>query len=159
MQRLSLKKKSKPEPKLKKNTAVYVTGLPLDTNIEEIAEYFKKGGVFVIDPLTGLPKIKVYHDSTGACKGDALVIYLREESVQLACQLLDDTRFRYTEKASIKVLPAVFEKEKAVEEDPLSRIDKKAKQKAISKMKKCVLYLMLGNLNGSRKKTNIPQKA
>jgi HIV Tat-specific factor 1 len=63
-------------------------------------------GVILLDPLTNDPKIKIYTNEKNEIKGDALVIYLREESVTLACQLLDETVFRpgYT----IRVQPAVF---------------------------------------------------
>ena len=43
---------------------------------------------------TGQPKIKVYRDSYGNPKGDALVTYYRPESVALALQLLDGAELR-----------------------------------------------------------------
>lgn len=112
---------------IKRKTAVYVSNLPLDCTVEEIAETFKKGGVFLLDPITLKPKIKLYNDESGHFKGDALVIYLREESVTLTCQLLDETAFR-PDSALMKVQAAVF-KEKVKEADPLDQ-DKKVNMRA-----------------------------
>jgi RNA recognition motif-containing protein len=42
--------KSKSERKV---TSVYVTGLPLDASLEDMAEYFKKCGILYEDPKTG----------------------------------------------------------------------------------------------------------
>jgi HIV Tat-specific factor 1 len=46
---------------------------------------------------SGLPRIKLYTDESGNLKGDALVVYFRPESVQLAVQILDDSDFRLGE--------------------------------------------------------------
>lgn len=43
---------------------------------------------------SGEPRIKMYEDDKGQFKGDALVVYFRPESVDLAVQMLDDTEFR-----------------------------------------------------------------
>ncbi|KAJ3276055.1 hypothetical protein HDV01_006225 [Terramyces sp. JEL0728] len=111
-------KKPKPEP-VKKHTAVYVTGLPSDITMDDMIDNFKKGGVFLLDSLTGEPKIKVYRNDKGELKGDALVIYLREESVNLACELLDET---FINGVKISVQPAVFQERK--KEQPI--VDKKS---------------------------------
>lgn len=39
-------------------------------------------------------RIKMYKDEHGNFKGDALVMYFKPESVNLAVQLLDDSQFR-----------------------------------------------------------------
>lgn len=44
---------------------------------------------------SGKPRIKLYQDDSGNAKGDALVVYFRPESVNLAIQMLDDTDFRF----------------------------------------------------------------
>ena len=44
---------------LKNNTSVYVTGLPFDTNEEEVATVFQKCGILKEGP-DGLPRIKLY---------------------------------------------------------------------------------------------------
>ena len=80
---------------LKKNTSVYVTGLPEDVTEAEVAEAFGKCGIIKEDDERK-PRVKVYRDpATGRPKGDGLVTYLREPSVGLALQLLDGTPLRY----------------------------------------------------------------
>lgn len=130
-------KEKKVKQKTEKNTAVYVSGIPKDATVEEVAEVFKKGGVFLIDPLTSLPRIKLYRNEMNHLKGDALIIYLREESVQLACQLLDDTPLRFDDTENLRVQPAVFkEKPKVEEEEDMDMTDKKIKARAIQKVNK-----------------------
>lgn len=43
---------------------------------------------------SGRERIKMYTDDNGAFKGEALVVYFRPESVNLAIQMLDDSDFR-----------------------------------------------------------------
>jgi HIV Tat-specific factor 1 len=124
----------KKKEKAKKSTAVYVSNLPVDTTEEELEETFKKAGVILIDPLTTKSRIKLYKDSEGNNKGDALVIYLREESVELACQLLDDTRLRPEEDRNMRVEPASFQQKEVLKEEV--QVDKKLKQKAFEKLNK-----------------------
>lgn len=84
---------SKPK-KPRVNTAVYVTSIPLDADQEEIQHVFSKCGVIAEEIESGKPRIKMYEDDQGLFKGDALVVYFRPESVDLAIQMLDDTDFR-----------------------------------------------------------------
>jgi HIV Tat-specific factor 1 len=51
---------------------------------------FSKAGVLLIGD-DGQPRIKMYNDDEGKFKGDALVMYFKEGSVDLAITLLDDT--------------------------------------------------------------------
>lgn len=91
------KKKPKPPPKPKQNTAVYVTGLPLDVTVPEIHELFsRKGGLIAEEIDSRAPRIKLYKDETGSFKGDALVVFFKPESVRMAIMLLDDTDFRFS---------------------------------------------------------------
>ena len=142
---LAQEKKAKVE-RPKKNRGIYVSGIPLDATSEEIGDYFKKGGVILLDPLTSLPRIKMYNDESGKFKGDALIVYLREESVSLACQLLDESYFRDSSKETIKVQPAVFKSDPPPDnQDALTAEEKKAIAKAAQKMKKYRGSTNLGN--------------
>lgn len=76
-----------------KNTAVYVTGLPPDTEADEIVTRFSKFGLIEEDD-EGAPKIKLYARDDGTFSGDALIVYFKEESVDLAVSLLDDDELR-----------------------------------------------------------------
>ena len=91
------KKKQKAPPQPRQNTAVYVTGLPLDVTVSEVHDLFsRKGGVIAEEIDSGAPRIKLYTDSEGKFKGDALVVFFKPQSVEMAIMLLDDTDFRIT---------------------------------------------------------------
>ncbi|ODO01640.1 hypothetical protein I350_06464 [Cryptococcus amylolentus CBS 6273] len=77
-------------PPAQKKTGVWVTNLPPNTTVEKMANVFNKAGVLLIDD-EGNPKIKMYYDNDGVFKGEALVTYFKEGSVDLAITLLDDT--------------------------------------------------------------------
>jgi HIV Tat-specific factor 1 len=68
----------------KANTSIYIKGLPDDVSLEELKEFFSKAGVIKSDVETGDSKIKIYRDELGRVKGDALVSYIKSESVELA---------------------------------------------------------------------------
>ncbi|CAK7226165.1 hypothetical protein SCUCBS95973_006107 [Sporothrix curviconia] len=81
----------------KQNTAVYVTGLPADATVDEVAELFsRKCGVIAEEIDSGRPRIKMYTNSDGTFKGDALVVFFKPQSVDMAIMLLDDTEFRFS---------------------------------------------------------------
>ncbi|CAK7263113.1 hypothetical protein SEPCBS119000_000317 [Sporothrix epigloea] len=81
----------------KQNTAVYVTGLPADATVDEVAELFsRKCGVIAEEIDSGRPRIKMYTNSDGSFKGDALVVFFKPQSVDMAIMLLDDTYFRFS---------------------------------------------------------------
>ncbi|UKK00622.2 hypothetical protein MACK_000696 [Theileria orientalis] len=90
-----------------KNCTVYVSGLPKDTSLAEVADVFKKAGLIKIDPLTTLPKIKLYTDENGELKSDGTVTFVNKESVEFALRYLDNYHFR--ENCIIHVEPAKFE--------------------------------------------------
>ncbi|KAL6254771.1 hypothetical protein P5V15_014100 [Pogonomyrmex californicus] len=58
------------------NTAIYVSGLPLDITIEELTQLFNKCGLIARDER-GKDKIKLYKDGNGEPKGDALCTYIK----------------------------------------------------------------------------------
>ncbi|KAL8746671.1 MAG: hypothetical protein Q9184_007717, partial [Pyrenodesmia sp. 2 TL-2023] len=94
--RANTSKKPKPtasEPRERKNTAVYVTNLPRDVSVQEVSDVFSRCGVIAEEIDRGKPRIKLYTDDEGNFKGDALILYFRAESVDLAIQMLDDTDF------------------------------------------------------------------
>lgn len=103
-------KKDKTEHK-PRETGVYVQNLPQDTTLEEMSSLFSKCGLLLEDPTTGEPRIKFYLDDQGRQKGDALVLYFREESVSLAIQMLDETSLR-GDSSLLKVSKASFSHKK-----------------------------------------------
>ncbi|KAL0887793.1 hypothetical protein Bca101_011776 [Brassica carinata] len=94
---------------LKVNPHIYVTGLPKDVTIEEVVESFSKCGIIKEDD-SGKPRIKLYSDkATGELKGDALITYMKEPSVDLAIQILDGAPLRPDDKLLMSVSRAKFE--------------------------------------------------
>eukprot|EP00002_Diphylleia_rotans_P007165 TRINITY_DN1667_c0_g1_i1.p1 TRINITY_DN1667_c0_g1~~TRINITY_DN1667_c0_g1_i1.p1 ORF type:complete len:387 (-),score=117.17 TRINITY_DN1667_c0_g1_i1:175-1335(-) len=107
-----------------KNSNIYVTNLPEDTNIDEVHEYFKKVGIIKKDIETGEPKIKLYKDKdSGKLKGDGLVTYFSPASVDLAISILDETDFR--PGCVVKVSKAVFQPKADFDPSQLKRKKKK----------------------------------
>ena len=106
---------------------IYVTGLPQDTNEQEVTIYFSKVGIIDLDPETQKPKVKLYRYKKGErvessaetasaspvvggammLKGDASICFARPESVELALQILDENLFR--KGAILSVQRAKFE--------------------------------------------------
>ncbi|KAF4123380.1 HIV Tat-specific factor 1 [Geosmithia morbida] len=90
-------KRQKPPPQPRQNTAIYVTGLPSDATVDEVYDVFsRKGGVIAEEIDSGAPRIKLYKDEEGNFKGDALIVFFKPQSVEMAIMLLDDTDFRIT---------------------------------------------------------------
>ncbi|KAL8891471.1 MAG: hypothetical protein Q9205_000567 [Flavoplaca limonia] len=132
-------KKAKPasEARERKNTAVYVTNLPLDVSVQEVSDVFSRCGVIAEEIDRGKPRIKLYTDDDGNFKGDALILFFRAESVDLAIQMLDDTDFRLGQSAGagkMKVAAADFSYK--AQKDAPAKSNNKDKKKIIKKTQK-----------------------
>lgn len=93
--RLARKRKREAQRlKRRQNTSVYVTGLPADVTEQELADYFTKCGIILPSAETGLPRVKLYTDENGDFKGDGLVTYAMQPSVENAVTLLDNAPIR-----------------------------------------------------------------
>lgn len=127
--------KTTKQKKPRVNTAVYVTSLPLDATVEEINEIFSRCGV-IAEGLEGKqPRIKMYEDEEGNFKGEALIVYFRPESVDLAIQLLDETELRLgdSETGKMKVQPADFSFKALQEDAPANKMNQADKKKFLKK--------------------------
>lgn len=91
----------------KVNANLYVSGLPKDISQSEVVSYFSRCGFLRKDQRTGETKVKIYKDELGKNKGDAMISFLREESVIMAIDILNDTEIR--PGYPIKVEQAQFE--------------------------------------------------
>ena len=132
-------KKQKPaqEPRERKNTAVYITNLPLDADIEEVQSVFSRCGMIAEEIDSGRPRVKLYEDDKGTFKGDALVVFFRPESVNLAIQMLDDTDFRLGQAVpagKMKVTAADFSYKRQT--DAPTKTNARDKQKIIKRTQK-----------------------
>jgi hypothetical protein len=80
------KKKKKAKFKAEAGSNVYVTGIPEGLEPSaltgEVADCFKVAGVLKTDPATGLDRVKFYTSEGGLTKGDALIGFLKPESVR-----------------------------------------------------------------------------
>ncbi|KAL1382382.1 nuclear mRNA splicing factor-associated protein [Phyllosticta capitalensis] len=114
------RKREKEQKPPAQNTAVYATSIPLDATAEEIGEVFSKYGMIAEALEDGKKRVKLYTDEKGNFKGDALIIYYRPESVDLAISMLDDSEFRFGAKGPqgnmrVQVADSSYKKQK--EED------------------------------------------
>jgi HIV Tat-specific factor 1 len=88
-------KKTKAPLPPRENTAVYVTGLPFDVTVEEVAaEFSRKAGVIAEEIDSGKPRVKLYKGENGEFKGEALIVFFKAPSVANAIMLMDETQFR-----------------------------------------------------------------
>lgn len=133
----------KPPERRSKNTAVYVTGLPPDTDHDELLERFSKCGL-IEEGDDGEPKIKMYAREDGSFSGEALIVYFKEESVMLAENILDDAELRLGDPSTrMRVQKADFSHkhehgsvEGSADAKLRKTVDKKAATRRIGKMVK-----------------------
>ncbi|KAF8577745.1 hypothetical protein K439DRAFT_1532040 [Ramaria rubella] len=127
------------EPRPSKNTAVYVTGLPPDTTIDELVARFSKCGLIMEDDQAQ-PKVKLYAKDDGSFNGEALIVYFKEESVSLALSILDDAELRLGEshtRMNVQIAQFGHKQQEGKEMEKSSRtIDKKKASKRIGKMQR-----------------------
>ena len=88
------------KPVQSKNTAVFVSGLPPDSTFEELVARFKPFGVLMEDD-DEQPRIKLYAKEDGSFSGEALVVYFKEESVDLAIRMLDEAELRLGDSGTV----------------------------------------------------------
>ncbi|KAF2209296.1 hypothetical protein CERZMDRAFT_47641, partial [Cercospora zeae-maydis SCOH1-5] len=74
-------------------TAIFVSGLPLDTDEGEVRDCFAKYGIIQESVDGNTKRIKLYRDQKGDLTGEALVIYLKPESVGIAIDMQDGFDF------------------------------------------------------------------
>lgn len=103
------RKRARASRKHRPNTSVYVTGLPADATESELAGHFSKCGILLLSTETGQPRIKLYRREDGSLKGDALVTYAMEASVENAVLLLDGVGMRDGDDGVLRVERASFE--------------------------------------------------
>jgi HIV Tat-specific factor 1 len=82
--------------------SVYVEGLPDDATEREVANVLGRAGVVREHPDSGKKHVKLYG------KGDALVVFLRQPSVQLAIDVLDGTPLRLGDTRPLRISSADF---------------------------------------------------
>lgn len=121
----------------RKNTAVYASSIPLNADIDEVHSVFSRYGMIAEEIDERKPRIKLYTDESGNFKGDALIVYFRPESVQLAIQMLDETDFRLGQegpngKMSVKEADMSY---KRVRENPAAKEPKKEAEGFVMKSK------------------------
>ncbi|KAJ4408710.1 hypothetical protein N0V91_002965 [Didymella pomorum] len=122
------------KPKVQENRAIYVSNLPRDTNEAEIEEEFKKYGI-IDQGADGNKRIKMYKDDEGNFNGDALIVYFKKDSVNLAVRMMDEYYFRIEDQSQgvIRVKEADFSYKKNTDGEAikhqLSRKDKKASER------------------------------
>ncbi len=130
-----------PPGRKSKNTAVFVR-LPFDATFDEVVERFSKCGLIEEDD-EGEPKVKMYARDDGTFSGEALVVYFKEDSVNLAINILDDAELRLGEPSSrMSVQRAEFGHKNDIaggESKPRKVVDRKRITKRIGRMQKHAL--------------------
>jgi HIV Tat-specific factor 1 len=131
------------KPKVQENRAIYVSNLPRDTNETEIEDEFKKYGI-IDQGADGNKRIKMYKDDDGHFNGEALIVYFKKDSVDLAIRMMDEYYLRIEDQSQgvIRVKEADFSYKKHKDGDEIknqmSRKDKKASERNRAELNRCV---------------------
>ena len=109
----------------------------MDATVTEVASLFSKYGVIAEEIDGKMPRIKLYQNNEGIFKGDALIVYFRPESVNLAIQMLDDTYFRLgsgdsAAKMTVREADFSYKKQKSIP----TEINTQDRKKIIKKTQK-----------------------
>ena len=91
---------------------VYVSGMPPDVTVAEVAAHFRAAGLLAHEPDENAPggerpRVRLYTNADSSLKGDGTVAYIRPESVSLAVTLLDEAPLR-AGGAPLHVEPATW---------------------------------------------------
>ncbi|KAK9475029.1 uncharacterized protein V1510DRAFT_409846 [Dipodascopsis tothii] len=132
-------RKPEAEPPKKKNSALYITNLPRDVTYDELEQAVSRFGLVAEDISTGKKRIRIYTDDDGTPKGDALIVFFRAESVQLAVDMLDDTDFRPGQanpQGRIKVQEADYSFKVEKEAQPIQQRSAKEKREILKSVQK-----------------------
>lgn len=62
-----------------------------------------------MDAFSGKPKVKLYKDENGKLKGDGVVTYALQPSLENALKVLDETEFRLGTGMRVHLEPARFQ--------------------------------------------------
>lgn len=118
----------------------------MDVTVGEVHDVFsRKCGVIAEEVDSGRPRIKLYNDEQGRFKGDALVVFFKPQSVDMAIMLLDDTPFRIEDGQSsgnmrVQVADSSYKKvqhtEGEEEKDHKHKTSMRDKQKIIKRTQK-----------------------
>ncbi|KAF1915038.1 hypothetical protein BDU57DRAFT_260653 [Ampelomyces quisqualis] len=125
---------AKKQKTVQENRAIYVTNLPRDTNEVELEAVFSRYGI-IDQGADGNKRIKMYADDEGNFNGEALIVYFKSDSIDLAVKMLDDYWFRIEEQnngtISVKEADFSYKRNKDSEQvvSKLTRQDKKASER------------------------------
>lgn len=125
---------------------MWATKIPGDADLSEIHELFSKYGILAEELDTGKPRIKMYTDENGNFNGEALVVYFRPESVNLAIQLLDETDFRLgrpNPSGPMRVQAADFSYKREKDVQPKVTMTMKEKKKLKERAERLNKYVCL----------------
>ena len=117
------------KPKIDSN--IYISNLPENITQNDLITYFSKCGFIRNDPKTNEIKVKIYiNEETKKPKGDALISFLRPESVDLAINLLNETEIKpgyiiKVERAFFKQKGEKYIKRESYKLDNLSKFKNK----------------------------------